>query len=165
MKQSGLLTLRSNIQLLSAIENFTDIVQEWNNTTFGNIFARKRKILPRLGGIQSSNYSTSVFLQNLEKQLKYDFNTILQLEEDFWKLKSRINWLNDGDANTKIFHLSTLNRRRQNRITALQDQGGNWITNPHIIKLNIITYYQSLFQTQHIYSKSNYQIQPSNVLS
>lgn len=94
-----------------------------------------------------------------------EFHHILKLEEDFWKLKSRVDWLNDGDANTKFFHLSTINRRRFNCITTIQDHGGNWITSPislGIILLNIIKIY---FQTQKISSSKNTSIKPSNVLS
>lgn len=98
-------------QLLPVITHFTKVVKKWNKSTFENIFKRKKN-LARLGGIQLSvNYLTSIFLQNLEHQLLIKFKQILKLEEDFWKLKSRIYWLNDGDSNTYFFHLSTLNRR------------------------------------------------------
>lgn len=87
---------------------------------------KKRKILARLAGLQSSiHYSTSIFLQNLETQLSLEYSHILHIEEEFWQLKSRINWLNEGDANTKFYHLFTLHRRRRNRINALQDSVGN----------------------------------------
>nr|XP_016444253.1 PREDICTED: uncharacterized protein LOC107769541 [Nicotiana tabacum] len=60
-----------NLALLPVIDNFTTTVQEWNKSTFGNIFKQKRKILARLSGIQSSiHYPTSNFLQNLEHELK-----------------------------------------------------------------------------------------------
>lgn len=29
-------------QLISAIEHFTEVIQEWNKSTFGNIFKRKK---------------------------------------------------------------------------------------------------------------------------
>ncbi len=38
----------------------------------------------------------------------------------FWKLKSRITWLTQGDANIKFFHaLMTLQRRSFNAISTL----------------------------------------------
>lgn len=67
------------------------------------------KILVKLAGIQAFiHYPTSLFLQTQEQKLTKDYSNTLQLEEGFWKLKSRITWLNDSDANTKFFHMSTL---------------------------------------------------------
>lgn len=91
-------------------------------------FKKQKKLLARIFGIQSSHsYPISTFLQYLEINLLNNYNDLLRLEENFWGLKSRINWLQQGDANTKIFHLTTLQRRRRNRITALNDTRGNWI--------------------------------------
>lgn len=110
----------------------------WNRSTFGNIFRKKRNLLARLKGIQSSNvYPTSSFLQQLEKDLIGQYNDILKLEEEFWKLKSHINWLQQGDANTKFYHLTTIKRRRRNQITALKDSVGNWIYDQHTINSQI----------------------------
>lgn len=76
---------------------------------------KKRTILNRLKGIQQSpNYSYSNFLQTLEKDLMKEYNDIVKQEEEYWKLKSRITWLSEGDANTKLIHITTLNRRRKN---------------------------------------------------
>lgn len=86
-------------------------------------------------------------------------------EEGFWKLKSCINWLNDGDTNTIFFNLSILNRRHHNRITTLQDLGGNWITYTHHIKNHITNYYQTLFTTKSIISHRKNHMHPSNTLS
>lgn len=41
-------------------------------------------------------------------------------EETHWKKKSRVSWLRDGDKNTKVFKLSTLNRRSFNRISEIK---------------------------------------------
>lgn len=65
----------------------------------------------------------------------------------------------------KFSYLSTLNRRRQNRIIALQDQGGNWSTYPICIHYNITQYYQKLFATQKLSSPRTYRVKPFNVLS
>lgn len=99
----------------------------------------------------SPRYPMSIFLQYLDINLINKYNEILRLEEDFWKLKSRINWLHDGDANIKFFHLTTIQRRRQNRITALKDLGGNWIFEQTKINEMVESYYQTLFITTHTY--------------
>lgn len=59
--------------LLPALAQFTETIQVWNKTTFENIFKRKKKILARFAGSQSSiNYPSSIFLQDLERQLLID---------------------------------------------------------------------------------------------
>lgn len=79
------------------------------------------RILARLVGIQkSTSYHSSLFLQNLEKDLQEKYDHLLLVEKEFWKTKSRISWICDGDANTRFFHTSNLTRRRRNRITYLE---------------------------------------------
>jgi len=48
-------------------------------------------------------------------------------EEQFWNQKSRLEWANNGDRNTKFFHAATKNRRAQNWIQKLvDDEGKEW---------------------------------------
>lgn len=82
-------------------------------STIGDVLHRKKEILARLSGIQkSSRYPTSVFLQDLEHNVTYDYNNILKLMKIIGNL-DHINWLSKGDANTKFFHVSVLNKRRK----------------------------------------------------
>ncbi|XP_070020692.1 uncharacterized protein [Nicotiana sylvestris] len=65
-------------EFAEATEFFTQKVTSRNRDTFGNIFYRKNKILARLNGIQHSQaYTTSTFLQSLEKILTIEYNNIL----------------------------------------------------------------------------------------
>lgn len=109
-----------------AIPQFESTIKVWNKEVFGNIFHHKQKILYKLDGIQKSkSYPSSFFLQDLEKILTKEFISILRQEHEFWRLKSRITWLDEGDANTKFFHNSTLNKRIRNRVNAINDNSGN----------------------------------------
>lgn len=74
---------------------------------------------------------------DLENNLINEFNDILNREEDFWKMKSRVQWINERDANTKLFHIATTNRRRKNRIIGWHDTVGNWTYNPIILKIQL----------------------------
>lgn len=61
---------------------------------------------------------------DLENILANDYNEILKREKDFWKIKSRIQWINNEDVNTKFFYISTTNRRRRNRIIGINNSVG-----------------------------------------
>lgn len=77
----------SNNSLLPAVELFTKNASLWNKHVFGNIFAKKRRLLAHLGGIQKSpHYPTSSFLHSLEETLQQDYQWVLIMEQDFWKL-------------------------------------------------------------------------------
>lgn len=79
-------------------------------------------------------------------------------------MKSRINWLNEGDANTKFFHQSTLNRRRCNHITAIQDPAGNWCYDIPTIKSTFINFFCTLFTTEFTLSYKSLPFYQYNVI-
>ena len=45
-------------------------------------------------------------------------------EEEYWRLKSRILWLNGGDRNTSIFHKQTQFKKQKNTIYTINN--GAW---------------------------------------
>ncbi|XP_062100649.1 uncharacterized protein LOC133806576 [Humulus lupulus] len=45
----------------------------------------------------------------------------------FMRQKVKVDWLKNGDANTKLFHSSIRNRRIQNSIYSVWDMKGNWV--------------------------------------
>ncbi|GER33343.1 reverse transcriptase [Striga asiatica] len=47
-----------------------------------------------------------------------------QLEEQFWRQKARISWLQNGDKNSKYFHAQTAQRRKINSITKIHKEDG-----------------------------------------
>lgn len=51
-------------------------------------------------------------------------NEALNREEIFWRQKSRVTWLKEGDRATKFFMASTVTRRRRNYIQILKDESG-----------------------------------------
>ncbi|CAL9014923.1 unnamed protein product, partial [Prunus brigantina] len=52
--------------------------------------------------------------------------------------KSRNTWLKEGDRNTHFFHLSTVIRRRRNKLEGLKNDTGEWITDKQGMKHVII---------------------------
>ena len=100
------------IPLSLAITNFTRRAKKWNYKVFGNLFARKRRVLARLNGTQKAlAKNPRKSLIRLEKQLIDEYSSILLQEEEYWALKSRINVAGFGDQNTSYFHVTIVVRR------------------------------------------------------
>ena len=67
---------------------------------------------------------SSTFLVNLEDKLLRELDCVLNQEEELWALKSRVNWMIQGNRNTNFYHVSTLVRRKRNQILAIKDAIG-----------------------------------------
>lgn len=68
-------------------------------------------------------------------------------EEEFWYRKAKINWLQEGDINTKYFHIVTIERRKKNRIEAITDEYGSEYQGEEKMAEVIAKYFESLFIT------------------
>ncbi|XP_061375716.1 uncharacterized protein LOC133317851 [Gastrolobium bilobum] len=67
------------------------------------------------------------------------------IDELVWYQRSRCNWLKYGDKNTKFFHASTISRRRINKILALKNIEGCWVSDAEEL-INLATsYFISLY--------------------
>lgn len=87
----------------------------WKRTNSTNIV--KIKELTLIIDNAHTNGVTSIErIQELRKEL---LQAHIQ-EEKYWKLKSRNQWLKEGDLNTKFFHATTKNRTTRNRICHIQ---------------------------------------------
>lgn len=58
--------------------------------------------------------------------VKRNLNVLLAQEEDHWRQRAKLFWLKEGDANTRFFHTSANARRKNNKISKLQDDSGVW---------------------------------------
>ena len=71
---------------------------------FGNLFAKKRRVLARLKGTQKAiAENPNDFLLNLENKLLSKYSLILMQEEEYWALKSKLNAASFGDHIPSFF--------------------------------------------------------------
>lgn len=68
-------------------------------------------------------------------------------EELFKKQRSRSDWLNEGDKNTKFFHMKASYRQNINRISNLQDKDGTWIFDESGLNNLVLQHFQNIFDT------------------
>ena len=117
-----------NRKLAEAVDNFSKEATSWNRNHFDNIHQKKRRIMARIYGVQKAlSNNPNSYLINLEKLLQQELESILDQKRDLWILKSKLNWMIQGDRNTS-YHMSTLARWKRNHIASVKDDREMWIT-------------------------------------
>lgn len=80
-----------------------------------------------------------------------DYNRILHEQELYWLQCSRLQWLQAGDRNTKIFHRKASARHSTNSIDGLLNEHGIWCNFPsHILQI-LHNYFCSLFSAEPVF--------------
>jgi hypothetical protein len=79
-----------------------------------------------------------------ESELKRKLEERHKQEEILWRQKSRVQWLNDGEKNTKFFHHSMIHKCLINHITNLDDSQGNTLLTHQEITHELIDFYKDL---------------------
>ena len=59
---------------------------------------------------------------------------VLEQEEMLWFQMSREEWIASRDRNTEYYHAVTLMRKNRNKIEALKDESGNWVSEPMLLE-------------------------------
>ncbi|XP_062079259.1 uncharacterized protein LOC133783627 [Humulus lupulus] len=95
---------------------------KWNQLHFRSIHDQIRLAKAKLQKVELDTLNDF----KRELQARKNLNEVLKREEIFWKQKSRIKWLREGDRSTKFFHASTIIRRRRNYISTLKSFEGTW---------------------------------------
>jgi hypothetical protein len=131
--------------------NFQKNVKKWKWDTLDQVLRQKKNIMARLAGIQNCIYNGNRYggFRRLEKKLQRELHDILKKEELMWFQRSRAQWLNDGDRNTRYYHVKTVNRRRRNNIVMLRDTSGNWTDNAAQLQGMVNDFYKHLFALEH----------------
>ncbi|GAV62975.1 hypothetical protein CFOL_v3_06497 [Cephalotus follicularis] len=89
-----------------------------------------------------------VDLKNQEIRLKNDLAISARNEGAFFKQKSRIQWLKEGDSNTVFFHRVAKVRQSKNHIAKILNEHGAWLESQQDIAQAGVEYFKNLFDHQ-----------------
>ncbi|XP_026384004.1 uncharacterized protein LOC113279527 [Papaver somniferum] len=118
-------------------------LRDWNKSSFGNIQTNISTIRKDLVDIHISNPTDTSNTSRLKARLEYLYN----LEELYWKDKSREVWLLEGDRNSPYFHRVTLFRRKGNAISWIKNSLNIILTDRDSIGNSFIDYFNSLYSS------------------
>lgn len=83
-----------------------------------------------------------------EKSLIADYARLCSVEEAFFRQKSRIRWLAQGDSNTAYFHKTVKARNAANRVDKILTSDGTVLTEPNDIRKEAVDYFKNLYREQ-----------------
>lgn len=97
--------------------------------------------------VAQDEFDSNPSIENKGKMTRclYEYRKVLQMEETFWKQKSRVQWPAEGNRNTKFFHIFALVRRNTNKNTMLKNSDGIWLRDEKDIEDHIVTHFEALF--------------------
>eukprot|EP00253_Pinus_taeda_P033102 PITA_33102 len=139
-------------KLQSKLKHIKSKIKHWNITEFGNIFKEKSILEGKLEIIHKSWTSGNITEESkeLEKDLMTQWHHRSLQEETLWKQKSRVQWLKQGEKNSKFFHRSTLDYRNSNKILNLKNESGNTLHNHREISSLLTEHFKHISQESNI---------------
>eukprot|EP00253_Pinus_taeda_P029510 PITA_29510 len=127
-------------------------LKQWNSETFGNIFKVQHDLQKALVELQQE-ISTGGHTERTLEQEQHIHNQLKERrkqEEIYWKQKSRIRWLKEGERNTKFFHRTTVQRRMCNNIPFIQKPGGERVEQHEEIEKEFLNHFKQVHQEPEI---------------
>ncbi|XP_056688805.1 uncharacterized protein [Spinacia oleracea] len=129
----------------SKIGMCAEYLKPWSDEKFGAVLRElkvKRRKLKKLnkGGISSSQLERRRALVN-------DIAGLVQHKEVYWKKRSRVLWLIEGDRNTNFFHQRAYGRKRRNTISSLKDDNDVVHSGDEACGKVAVAYFKQMFTT------------------
>ena len=105
-------------------------LKEWNRKEYGNIFEAKKFVDGKMQELNQTLIMEGFNKDRSDQATKYhqEWENFCKQEEIFWRQKSRVQWLKEGERNTRFFHRSTLANRAHNGISSIKDEEGQLIS-------------------------------------
>ncbi|XP_024171787.1 uncharacterized protein LOC112177760 [Rosa chinensis] len=118
-------------------------LDKWQKRTFKMRQQQMMGIRTRLEELMDCTITVAV--QEEKKDLMDRLHAFLSQEEAFWRQRSKITWLKEGDRNTGFFHRKVANRKRHNTIQGLYDEDGNWVEDNDGMERVVTSYFTTIF--------------------
>lgn len=73
-----------------------------------------------------------------------DWENLWKQEKIFWRQKSRVQWVKEGERNTRFFHRSSMANRSHNKISSIKDVKGKLLNTHEDIEAVLVQHFRSI---------------------
>ena len=116
---------------------------DWNRNILGDLEKRIKKSKKELEKCRREGISGEQVRR--EELLRFKLSRLEDQRDTYWKQRAHVNWMTNGDRNTKYFHMCASERKRKNRITNLKKEDGRVVSDKEEIKEAVTSYFTNLF--------------------
>ena len=88
------------------------MLKAWSRDHFGNVQMSIKKLKDQLWRAEEDSIRSGVY--NEVARLKFELLVLYDKEEKMWHQRSRIQWLQSGDHNTKFFPWDSHSKKEKN---------------------------------------------------
>ncbi|KAF8104398.1 hypothetical protein N665_0172s0030 [Sinapis alba] len=117
------------------IKRLRNALSRWRSKQKLNSQKEIQRIKQEIQGVYEKDCIDYDHLNSLKLLLQMYY----RMEEEYWRTKSRVLWLQAGDKNTRFFHAKTKQRRNFNRIIHIQDEAGTHYSKNEDIQNHIVS--------------------------
>ncbi|PKI49687.1 hypothetical protein CRG98_029932 [Punica granatum] len=96
--------------------------------------------------LYSEAMGSNYFLKNLELKVKRELDEVLAKEELLWFQKSRSEWVQQGDRNTRYFHSKAIIKRKVLRTEGLQMEDKTWCFDDDVLRKMVLDHFQQFYK-------------------
>ncbi|XP_043705329.1 uncharacterized protein LOC122655176 [Telopea speciosissima] len=124
-------------------------LRSWNRNTFGIIHQNVCNAEDRVSSAEiTCNQDPNEANRGILAEAKKNLHKVLLQEEIFWRQKSRVKWLKEGDRNTKFFHNLVKARRCKKGVECIKDNLASWVIGEARVAEEVIRYFSAIFSSQ-----------------
>jgi len=120
----GSALLEGNTTILELQSRVLGELWEWDRSVLGALEKRVKNARRELDRCRRRGISQENV--NREHVLRYKLGRLEDQLHVYWKQRAHNSWLLQGDRNTRFFHAFASERRRENGVKRLVDEGGGW---------------------------------------
>lgn len=143
VKESWISSVEMPLQF--KITNYGSDLFQWGNHLSRDFRNRILACKRRMGSLWGKSDEVSM-AQFTEARSMY--NELLHNHEVYWKQRSKLIWLKEGDMNSKYFHATASTWKRWNTVGKLRNSQGHWCTRPEEINDLIAEYFTDIYSSK-----------------
>ena len=117
----------------------------WSKEKFWSVRKKAAEFREDMDKLQRESPSAEVLEKR--KEVGAQLDVLLEREEIMWKQRSRIQWLQHGDKNTKFFHSYAKHRGKINSMEGILGVDNRWRTSSVDIGCEFVRYFRDLFSS------------------